>query len=591
MLSSRLFWKLLAACAGLNLFAAVVFGLILSNWQEKQILHQVDLRLRDAALLARSDLAELIKSGPSDELQRRVRELGNETGIRFTLLNLEGGVIADSGRPTLAEVAKLDNHRHRPEVVQALAHGEGSSQRSSVSLETPYCYFALRVDDGETPVGVVRSALTVAAIQAETSGMRRLIWSLAAAIFACVLALSYWIVGHITNPMHTLTRAAEAIAAGDYQHRVYVANRDELGMLAGTFNRMGQELHTRVTQLSASHDRQSTVLEGMIEGVIAVDPRQRIVLANKAAGRLFEFRPQAIEGRPLLEVVRNHALHQAVTTAFATRRPQRLETTREGSDRLIADIHVTPLPGDPCPGVILVMHDTTELRRLESLRRDFVANVSHELKTPLSSIKAYAETLRNGAIHDPEASQTFLERIEDQADRLHHLIIDLLMLARIESAQQAFDIVSVPVADVVKECLDGHRAAADAKQIHLVVEPEQPRCSVRADREGLREILDNLVDNAIKYTPEDGKVSLSWSYNEGMCQISVADTGIGIGAEHRRRVFERFYRVDKARSRELGGTGLGLSIVKHLCQAFRGKVGVESEIGKGSVFTVSLPLA
>ncbi len=591
MLSSRLFWKLLLACAGLNLVAAVVFGVILSNWQEDQILGQVDLRLRDAARLVRSELADLIKRGPSEELQKRVRELGAETGIRFTLLNIEGDVIADSQQPTLAEVTKLDNHRHRPEVVQALAHGEGSSQRTSVSLNVPYCYFALRADEGETPVGVVRSALTVSSIQAETTGMRRLIWALVAGIIACVLALSYWIVGHIINPVETLTQAAEAIASGNYQNRIYVANRDELGMLARTFNRMGQELNTRVTQLSESHDRQSTVLEGMIEGVIAVDPRQRIVLANKAAGKLFEFRPSAVEGRPLLEVVRNHALHQAVTAAFSTRRPQRLETTRDSPDRLIADIHVTPLPGEPCPGVILVMHDTTELRRLESLRRDFVANVSHELKTPLSSIKAYTETLRNGAVNDPENSQKFLGRIEEQTDRLHHLIIDMLMLARIESAQQAFDIDAVSVTDVANECLDGYRLASDAKQIHLLVEPDQPRCCVRADREGLREILDNLVDNAIKYTPEGGKVSLRWSCEGGMCHISVADTGIGIGAEHRRRVFERFYRVDKARSRELGGTGLGLSIVKHLCQSFGGKVGVESENGKGSVFTVSLPLA
>jgi len=258
-------------------------------------------------------------------------------------------------------------------------------------------------------------------------------------------------------------------------------------------------------------------------------------------------------------------------------------------------IQATPLPGDPCPGVVLVMHETTELRRLESLRRDFVANVSHELKTPLSSIKAYAETLRNGALEDRDASVTFVERIQEQAERLHHLIVDMLSLARIESAQEVFEIEAVSVQDAVDGCFEIHRAAADAKRIQLVAEPQLPGCSVRADREDLREILDNLVDNAIKYTPADGKVVVRWRAVEGtagpMAAIEVEDTGIGISADDLSRVFERFYRVDKARSRELGGTGLGLAIVKHLAQSFGGSVSATSESSRGSTFTVELPLA
>jgi len=284
-------------------------------------------------------------------------------------------------------------------------------------------------------------------------------------------------------------------------------------------------------------------------------------------------------------------VYEAVMTALETRQPQRLETRREGLERLYIDIHAQPLPGDPCPGVVLVMHDTTELRRLESLRRDFVANVSHELKTPLTSIKAYTETLRNGAMNDPETSQRFLERIEEQSDRLHHLIMDMLMLARIESDQQAFEIAPIDVAEVVASCVEDRRPAAEAKGISLCVESNQAPCRVRADREGLREILDNLVDNAIKYTPERGRVTVRWRTDGPMAQIAVEDTGIGIKQEDQRRVFERFYRVDKARARELGGTGLGLSIVKHLTQSFGGKVRVESEPGKGSTFTVELPIA
>jgi two-component system, OmpR family, phosphate regulon sensor histidine kinase PhoR len=439
----------------------------------------------------------------------------------------------------------------------------------------------------------------------DASVARRWIWGVVGAESLCVLGLSYWAVGLITRPVASLNAAAEAIAAGDYEHRVYVPSRDELGAIAGTLNRMSQSLGQRMSQLSQTATRQSSVLGGMVEGVIAVDARQRIVLANAAAGRLFQFRPSDIEGRPLLEVVRNHALHAAVNAGLATGDVQRIETQRGGQPKVFAEIHVQPLPGQPCPGVVLVIHDITELRRLESIRREFVANVSHELKTPLSSIKAYTETLQGGA--DPETTQRFLGRIEEQANRLHHLILDMLMLARVESDHQSFEIVSVDVADVARACVDDQRAAADAKRISLHVQCAsangEPTCQVRADREGLREILDNLVDNAIKYTPEGGSVTIGWRSDAektdesstraprpAICTVNVSDTGIGIKPADQEHVFERFYRVDKARSRELGGTGLGLSIVKHLAQSFGGSVSVASTPGEGSTFSVELPL-
>lgn len=425
---------------------------------------------------------------------------------------------------------------------------------------------------------------------------RRWLWVLVAVECACVCALSYWVIGYVIRPVTTLNDAADAIATGDYGRRIYVPNHDELGRLAGTLNRMSQDMHARTTQLSQTAARQSTVLGGMIEGVVAVDARQRIVLANEAARRLFDFRPPTVEGRSLLEVIRNHALHEAVTSVLTTSEPQRFEVRRAGPSAMCVDIHVQPLPGVPCPGVVLVIHDTTELRRLESIRREFVANVSHELKTPLSSIKAYTETLQNGALSDPEMSKRFLGRIEEQTERLTRLIMDMLMLARIESDHQAFEIVPVDVPPVVQKCVDDYRSAAEAKRITMRAELDDvttggaATCRVRADREGLREILDNLLDNAIKYTPEGGSVTVLWRSNGAMAQIAVRDSGIGIKPEDQERIFERFYRVDKARSRELGGTGLGLSIVKHLAQSMNGTVAVDSEVGKGSTFTIELPM-
>ena len=349
-----------------------------------------------------------------------------------------------------------------------------------------------------------------------------------------------------------------------------------------------------MTQLTASHERQATVLGGMIEGVIAVDRRERVLFANAAAGRLFDFRPRMVEGRRLLEVVRNHTLEEAVSAALATRQPQRLETTQEGGDKMSVAIQATPLPGDPCPGVVIVMHETTELRRLESLRRDFVANVSHELKTPLSSIKAYAETLRNGALDDRQASVTFVERIQEQADRLHHLILDMLSLARIESAQQVFEIVPVSIQEVVDECFANHRPAAEAKRIELVGRAAAAGL-LRAGRQG-RPARDSRQPGRqrdqvhARGRPGGGPLASDgrrrrWRRSKSRTRASASrPTTLP-------RVFERFYRVDKARSRELGGTGLGLAIVKHLAQSFGGGVSATSESGRGSRFTVELPLA
>jgi two-component system phosphate regulon sensor histidine kinase PhoR len=609
MLSSRLFWKLLLTGAGVNLIAAVVCGWVLSDWLQDQVIRQIDHRLQNASRLVSGELLPLIVSGPSEALQKRLRELDQQTNTRFTLLAADGSVIADSERVSLAEVLAMDNHRDRPEIVRARARGTGEATHISHTFGTPHRYSALRLDVADEPVGFIRASLAVAAIDAQTADVSRWIWALMAVEFVGAVAISSWIISRILRPVPALAEAAEAIVAGDYRHRVYIGNHDEFGALGRTLNRLSQELDGRMSLVNQSGDRQSTVLGGMIEGVIAVDNRQRIVLSNDAAGRLFAFRPPAAEGRPLLEVVRNHALSTAVKNALSSGQSQRLETKSSipnpASSNQHIDIHVQPLPGSPSPGVVIVMHDTTELRRLEALRRDFVANVSHELKTPLSSIRAYAETLRNGALHDPEAGQRFLARIEEQSDRLHHLILDLLMIARIESDQQAFEITSIDVAEVVAACLEGHRQAAQTKGIALnVLAPPGP-CRARADREGLREILDNLVDNAIKYTPGGGTVSISWRSAERGARnedsvpdtlhpascilISTTDTGIGIKPEDQRRVFERFYRVDKARSRELGGTGLGLAIVKHLAQAFGGTVAVESTVGQGSKFTVELP--
>ena len=446
-------------------------------------------------------------------------------GVRVLLIDKQGVVLADSAQADLAGVAAMQRHDDRPEVVRALSRGEGMAEHTSASLGELYRYFAARAEIDGQPIGVARASMSRSSIDELTTAKRRLMWSATAVIFLAALGLSYVMIGRIVGPVTDIDKAVDAITRGDFRHRLYVPNRDELGQLAGKLNRMSQELDARLTQLTASHERQATVLGGMIEGVIAVDRRERVLFANAAAGRLFDFRPALVEGRRLLEVVRNHTLEQAVSAALATGQPQRLETTQDGGDKMSVAIQATPLPGEPSPGVVIVMHETTELRRLESLRRDFVANVSHELKTPLSSIKAYAETLLDGALDDRQASITFVERIMEQADRLHHLILDMLSLARIESAQQVFEIVPVSIQETVDECVANQRPAAEAKRIELTAEPQQPGCLVRADKEGLREILDNLVDNAIA---AGAPVHATVRSANGRLVIEVADSSVAV---------------------------------------------------------------
>lgn len=590
MWSSRLFWKLFVSYALLNLAATVTFVLIVSGWQQDLVIEQVRQRLHDSAVLVRSQLEELLPEGRSEKLQSQVRRLGNEIDTRITLVSMDGVVLADSKREGLAQVAEMENHKGRLELVHAATRGYGTSQRISPTLGEPMIYVALRAGDKDSPAGLVRTALPMTEIQGRVGAIQRLIWVVALSVSVGVVVLSYLVAARMVQPVRTLTEAAEAIAAGDYQHHVYLTAEDEIGTLARTFNRMNDQLSAREAELRESSQHLTSVLEGMAEGVLALDDQQGIVLANAAAGRMLEFSPASVVGRNLLEVVRNHALHQAVTEASLEQRSRMTEIELTDDNRVLS-VNTTFLPGEPSTRYIVVLQDITEMRRMDSLRQEFVANVSHELKTPLSSIKAYAETLINGAINDEGRNVKFVRRIEEQAERLHQLILDLLSLARIETGKQVFDIALINIGEIVRSCLDQQQAAAAANEIELVTVGASPELLVRADEEGMRQILNNLIDNAIKYTPKGGKVTVGWRSVDSMAMIEVQDTGFGVAPEHLPRLFERFYRVDKARSRELGGTGLGLSIVKHLTQSFGGNVSVESRAGSGSKFTVRLPQA
>lgn len=591
MWSTQLFWKLFLPFAALLVIAVGVCLAFVSYRQEDQLYAQVEEQLQAAALLVADSLEPQWSEGSSEQLQAEVRHLGAVTRNRYTLVAVDGKVIADSEQETIDGVATMENHLDRKEFVAAKSAGKGTDIRESATLGITFLYYAVPAMEKGELLGYVRAARPVEAIQAEVGAIRQVLWIMGSFVGFTCLAVTYWLTTRIVQPLQALTEATAQVASGEYPQRLDIATEDEVGALARSFELMSQKLDSREKQLRENIQRQTTVLSGMIEGVIAVDRQQHVLFANIAAGRKLGFQPDEVVGWSLLEVVRNHELRGIVQRALQNREHCQGEIQWKTDVELTLEVTATPLPGSPCPGVVLVLHDVTDLKRLEGVRQQFISNVSHELKTPLSSIKAYTETLLSGAMEDTKHARTFLSRIDDQADRLHDLILDMLSLARIEAGQLNLEMSNVLLAGVVEQCVKTNEARAVAGDLTLSNEVSQSDLEVMADEESLLQILSNLVDNAIKYTPAGGTVTIRCRQDQEDAIIEVIDTGVGIAAKHLERLFERFYRVDKARSRELGGTGLGLSIVKHLSQAMGGSVAVESEPQQGSKFQVRLPLA
>lgn len=373
---------------------------------------------------------------------------------------------------------------------------------------------------------------------------------------------------------------------------------DEVQLFADSFNKMSESLDNRIANyedtakavLDESY-RLGTVFRGMIEGVIAIDQDEKIIFANPAAYRIIEFDHEKAIGMRIWEAIRNSVVQDVVKSIKTGKEQVRVEFDLPRKNTTMA-LLASRLPGDPCPGMVLVLHDVTELRRLENMRREFVSNVSHELKTPLASIQAYSETLIEGAIEDPDVGLKFVKRIDEQAERLHDLIQDILKLSSIESRQNVYQLSSIDLHTTAQKVIEDHQHQSDLRKINLHISTESPSSTkVLAESEGLLTILDNLVTNAIKYSNDGSEVILRWKQEEKWVRIECQDFGAGIPKEHLERIFERFHRVDQARSREMGGTGLGLSIVKHLASVFDGTINVESELDNGSTFILRLPAA
>jgi two-component system phosphate regulon sensor histidine kinase PhoR len=553
---------------------------------------------RDAVITREFFSPHLLAAQPdSEEINRLAHALAAKTGLRITVIAVDGTVIGESDKPA-AELHTIENHLRRSEVQQAIDAGIGVATRHSDTVGVDLMYVAVPVNK-EHPVGFVRVALPLHEIALTTGHVRRIVALASIAVGCLCVPLVFWLAGRTSRPILQMCRVAERVARGDFSKSVSTRIGGELGELAAALNDMSAQLEARVRDLNLERADLGAILANMTEGVLVTDSAGRIRLINNALRRQHEVGDEIV-GKTVIEAFRNAALQDLVANAVGQNDVPPQELIFLGPAERVFEVNAAALraPDGNCAGVVLVFHDITRLKRLENVRKEFVANVSHELRTPLSAIKGYVEALLDEQPPTPEIARQFLETIEKNSRRLEALINDLLTISALESQQAWLEFKPVDLHAAAQAAVEELAAQAARKSIAFALEiPAETPC-VSADAERLHQVFINLLDNAIKYTQDGSRVVISAWENAGEIEVCVADNGPGIGAEHLPRIFERFYRVDKARSRELGGTGLGLSIVKHIVQAHGGRVWAESsprsergELGHGSRFFFTLPRA
>ncbi len=517
------------------------------------------------------------------------KTVGEQLATRITVILTSGRVIGDS----LENPANMDNHADRPEIRTALTEQIGKSIRYSYTLEKEMMYVAIPAKNDEEVWGVVRASTSVAAIHHMLNSMykKSAIGGIIVSLLAAVISL--WVSYHINKPIAELTRGAMRFAEGELHHRLHVSGSQEITTLAEGMNQMASQLNERIDTVTRQRGELEAVLGSMIEAVVVVDHEERILRCNQAASRLFGCRAKAAEGRNIQEMIRNIDIQRFVKTTLASHVPiEDVIVLNSGNEQFLR-AHGTLLhtPAGHPIGAVLVFHNITRLKQLENMRREFVANVSHELKTPITSISGFVETLQDGAINEPDNAIRFLNIIARNAKRLNSIIEDLLALSKIEQEEEKRQIpfIRKPLKPILETAVMVCSQKVQDKNLTIeLLCNNSIEANVNPDL--LEQAVINLLDNAIKYSESHSTVTVRATRSDSDVMIAVEDAGCGIPHEHLPRLFERFYRVDKARSRQLGGTGLGLAIVKHIVQAHQGTITVESTPGKGSTFSIKLPV-
>jgi two-component system phosphate regulon sensor histidine kinase PhoR len=569
-------WILFNAAIVVAGFLAAFF---IAAMQVQQQYRSEFTRRLDTALSILTAQADEIKAAPETSATRIGDQLSSAgQQMRISIIDESGKVVGDSSMEDINQ-----NHKNRPEIVQAREKGRGYDIRISASLNERYYYEAVYVKQGGF---FIRAALPTATLDRSI----RKIWTIAVLSMLLgiilVCAVTAILVYRLTRPLNDLTRAVRRISEGDYSIRVSGNYRDEVGELARSFNRMAESTETAVSELTGKQKQLEGVLQGMDDGVLAVNDQNEILFFNQSAGNMMKNSSLAVGGKlegSLFAARIADLMKDALHTGESKR-----ENIAEGAGGRQFTVYVAPIAGQSVGSALAVIADMTRMRRLEQMRSEFVANVTHELKTPLTSIRGSIELLKSGD-RDEKTRRYFYDVLDIEAERLHRLIDDMLALSQIENAKEDPTVRRCSVRDGLSECMERLEPLAEKYNVTLSLQAD-PDLYVSCSPTRFQQLFGNLIENAIKYNRPQGSVTVTAQSRRQTVVVHVRDTGIGIAPEHFDRLFERFYRVDTSRSRAIGGTGLGLSIVKHLAALYGGEVGVESEVGKGSTFTVRLPL-
>jgi len=570
----------------------VSFGFIalfLDRNLEQNSLRNIETSLINQAYLVKSQIsAEYIKREDIAYLDPFVTSLSEKIKCRITIITKLGKVLADSEKPQ-KEVPEMESHLYRPEVRVALADGVGMEKRYSSTLKKDMLYVALPIKENKEIIGVVRLALSLESIGVTLREISKII--LLGLIFALALAfvLGSIVATQTTRPIKRMIGVSRKFSEGDFSRRIIFSSNDEIGELAETLNQMAQGLEDKIKEIKAQNQKLAAIFNSMIEGIIVVDKSSNIISLNPTIERIFNVSQKEAQGKIFLESIRNNEISEVIKSVLTNCEPLSVEISLVLPVRKIFEINATPIfDNDVVNGCLVVVHDISEIRRLERVRSDFVANVSHELKTPLTSIRGFAETLLEGALDDKENSRNFLKIIQGHTERLNSLVDDLLSLSHLESKEMTLEKKNFNLKQQLEEVISRFKSQLKKKNIEIKNELPQG-ISVSAHKDRIGQVFTNLIDNAIKFNKEKGSVRVYAQETEREIKVFVEDSGMGIPEKDISRIFERFYRVDKARSRELGGTGLGLSIVKHIIELHGGTIGVESTEGLGSKFFFTLP--
>jgi two-component system phosphate regulon sensor histidine kinase PhoR len=575
-------WRIGIVFAVLIIACISGLGAYLSHLTRGDHLDTLRAQLTDQVRLIGDISAPYFAGNQTDSPNALAKRLGEQIGARITIINKDGVVLGDSEE----DPATMDNHANRPEVIEALSKGTGSSIRYSATLGYNMMYVAVPITSNDGVVGVARVALPLTQIDKSLQHINRVI--IIGAVIAAVIAilLAFQILRITTEPVKKLTQLSKKMAQGELDQEIQITSQDEVGELARAFNQMAARLKEMVALITNERDRMATILSNIDDAILMVDGDSKITTMNRTAENIFQISEKKALGHTFIEIVRDHELNELLQRCLSTRKQQTGAVEIKLKKQFLSTI-ATPLPGDG--GCLVHIQDLTELRRLEMIRQDFISNISHELRTPIASVKALAETLNEGAIEDPSVAKDFSSRINVEVDKLAQMVQELGELSRIESGEAPLQKKPVNIAGAIEHAVDRLRAQADRAGLNLdfVIPSTLPK--VMADEARVEQVLVNIIHNAIKFTPSGGRISISAKARDNDILVSVSDTGVGIPADDLPRIFERFYKADKSRSG--GGTGLGLAIAKHIVEAHGGRIWAESMEGRGSTFNFTLPLA